>query len=134
MPFEAADVVYLEMDDVLQMLAEAFGCSTTTTAHQLRSPDGLEAVLACPRQYAYYQQADLALQATVLVHGIAETQPFLDGNKRTATLAMTVFLAYNGRQLDVTGPELAGWILSLSGSTTAEPFADLIRPHLAPTR
>jgi prophage maintenance system killer protein len=33
----------------------------------------------------------------VLAHGIAETQPFVDGNKRTALVAMLTFLSRKSR-------------------------------------
>jgi hypothetical protein len=42
---------------------------------------------------AHYEQADLALQAAVLAHGIAETQPFIDAN--TPLVAMLTFLEVN---------------------------------------
>jgi prophage maintenance system killer protein len=41
-----------------------------------------------PSSYAFYQSGDLALQASVLAHGIAEGQYFVDGNKRTALAAL----------------------------------------------
>ncbi len=41
---------------------------------------------------SHYEHADLALQAAVLAHGIAEAQPFLDGNKRRALVALVTCL------------------------------------------
>ncbi len=52
--------------------------------------------------FAQYADADLALQAAVLVHAIAEGQAFVDGNKRTALIAMDAFLEANGYALDVS--------------------------------
>jgi hypothetical protein len=46
-----------------------------------------------------------ALPAAVLAHGIAEGQPFLDGNKRLALVAMLTFLEINGYRVDATHPE-----------------------------
>jgi prophage maintenance system killer protein len=57
---------------------------------------------------------DLALQATVLAHGIAEGQQFIDGNKRMALIAMLAFLEVNGCRVEASDPELADWILSFS--------------------
>jgi prophage maintenance system killer protein len=60
------------------------GESVPEALDQLRSRETLEGALGRPQSYAHYEEADLALQAAVLAHGIAETQPFIDGNKRTA--------------------------------------------------
>jgi death on curing protein len=61
-------------------------------------------------------------------HGIAEGQPFLDGNKRLALVAMLTFLEINGYRIDATDPVLADWIIRLSLDLTPEQLADLIRP------
>jgi hypothetical protein len=52
--------------------------------------------------HAHYEAADLALQAAVLAHGIAEGQPLIDGNKRTALIAMLTFLEINGVRIEAT--------------------------------
>jgi prophage maintenance system killer protein len=49
----------------------------------------------------------MALQATVLARGIAEGQQFTDGNKRTALIAMLVFLEANGWRVEASDSELA---------------------------
>jgi len=89
-------------------------------------------VRARPQLYAHYQGADLALEAAVLAHGIAESQPSLDGNKRLALVAMLTFLEANGSLLEATDPELAEWIIQLSADVTPEQIAEPIRPRLAP--
>lgn len=81
---EASELVYLDVADVIGLYAEIFGCSDADAANQLRSQPGLEGALARPRSHAAYGDADLATQAAVLAHGIAEGQRFVDGNKRTA--------------------------------------------------
>ncbi len=86
----------------------------------------MESAVARPETYAHYQDADVALQATVLAHGIAEGQQFIDGNKRTALIAMLVFLEINGWRVDASDLELADWILSFSQGTTPEAVAELV--------
>jgi hypothetical protein len=76
--------VYLTVDDVLGLHGLIIGATSAEAADHLRNRDGLESALARPATYAHYENADLALQATVLAHGIAEGQLFIDGNKRTA--------------------------------------------------
>ena len=80
-----------------------------------------------------YLITDLALQAAVLAHGIAETQPFVDGNKRTALVTMLTFLEVNGQRVRATDPELADWIISLGRGRTPESLAASIRDRLVPT-
>lgn len=69
-----------------------------------------------------------------MAHGIAESQTFLDGNKRLALVAMLVFLQVNGFQVEATDPELASWILGLATGTSPEQLAELIRRRLSPAR
>jgi len=83
--------------------------------------------LARPEAYAHYDNADLALQAAALAHGIAETQPFIDGNKRLALVALLTFLEINGVVVEAGDPELADWILSLSAGATPADMAERIR-------
>jgi death on curing protein len=110
-------------------------CSVERAWVDLRDRGRLEAALARPSVYGYYRSADLVLQAAALVHGIAEGQPFLDGNKRTAHVAMAEFLFINGFEIDLSiEHELADWILQLSEGLTVEAFADLLRPWLMPVR
>ncbi len=91
--------LYLEIEDILGLYADLFGCTEVEAADQLRSRSGLESALGRPYMYAQYQAADLALQAAVLAHGIAEGQHFVEGNKRIALAAMRTFLFINGAWL-----------------------------------
>jgi hypothetical protein len=71
--------IYLSLGDALQIYAAIFKLNAEQAADHLRSQDALEGALGRPASYAHYQQADLALQAAVLAHGIAETQPTSGG-------------------------------------------------------
>jgi len=127
---EESEPVYLELVDALELYAAIIGGTAEQAADQLRDRAGLESALGRPRNYAHYQGADLALQAAALAHGIAESQTFIDGNKRLALVAMLTFLEVNGYAVDATDPELADWIIGLSAGTTPEELADLIRSRL----
>jgi death-on-curing protein len=120
----------LETEDVLGLYAEIFRCSLAEARDQLRSPDGLEGALARPLNYAHDQSADFALQAAVLADGIAETQPFVEGNKRTALASMLTFIAINGFELNASQEELAAWIIRLSAELDADRLAESIRACL----
>jgi hypothetical protein len=68
-------VVYLGIEDVLEIYGAIIDATAAHAADHLRSRDALEGALGRPWSYAHYVQADVALQASVLAHGIAETQP-----------------------------------------------------------
>ncbi len=112
---ELDQLVYLDFDDALEIFAAIIGGSTQQAADQLRSPAALEGALGRPASYAHYEQADLALQAAVLAHGIAKTQAFLDGNKRVALVSMLTFLEL---KVSAPGPRTAS---SLTGSSASAP-------------
>jgi death-on-curing protein len=118
--------VYLTLADVLELHALIIWATATEAADQLRNRVGLESAIARPATYAYYQDADLALQAAVLAHGIAEGQQFIDGNKRTALIVMLAFLEVNGWRVETSDPELADWILSFSAGAIPEAVAKLV--------
>jgi death-on-curing protein len=125
--------VYLKLGDVLELYGLIIGGTAAEAGNQLRNHDGLESALARPETYAHYQDADLALQAAVLAHGIAEGQQFIDGNKRTALVAMLTFLEVNGWRVEASDPELADWILSFSAGATPETVASLLRSAMRRT-
>lgn len=127
------ELVYLTLEDALEVHAAIIGGTNEQAASALRSRSALEGALARPATYAHYRAADLALQAAVLAHGIAESQAFLDGNKRLALVAMLTFLEANGYLIDAADPELAAWIIALSGEFTPEQLAETIRQRLVPT-
>ena len=127
---EENEPVYIELADALELYAAIIGGTTGQAADQLRDQAGLESALGRPRNYAHYQEADLALQAAALAHGIAESQAFIDGNKRLALVSMLTFLEVNGYEVNATDPELADWIIGLSAGTTPEELAGLIRSRL----
>jgi death on curing protein len=133
-PEDDLELIYLTLEDALQLYATIVGGSAEEAALVVRSRVALEGALARPATYAHHQSANLALQAAVLAHGIAESQAFLDGNKRLALVAMLTFLQVNGHRLVATDPELANWIIRLSDDLTPEQLADAVRPRLVPAQ
>jgi death-on-curing protein len=122
-----AELIYLELDDILELYAAIIGATSTQAADHLRDRSALESALARPATHAHYEDADLILQAAVLAHGIAETQLFVDGNKRIALVAMLTFLEINGQSVTASEHELADWILSLSRGATPKELAERVK-------
>src|SRR5882757_3610386 len=62
----------------------------------LREPGLLDSALMQPEAAFYYGQGDLAAIAAAYAFHIAQNQPFIDGNKRTAMGSALIFLKLNG--------------------------------------
>ena len=127
----APERLYLDLEDVLGLYSEVFGLEDQEARDRLRNETGLRAALGRPQTYAHYQQADIALQAAVLAHGITEGQHLLEGNKRTALVALRTFLAINGYGIDASQEERAAWIISLSEGVSIDQLAAQIRAALS---
>ena len=86
--------VFLTLDEVLrihdQSLAEHGGSAGT------RDPGLVDSALASAKNIFFYARGDVFDVAAGYAFHLAESQAFLDGNKRTAIVVALVFLARNG--------------------------------------
>jgi death-on-curing protein len=90
-----------------------------------------ESELARPRNLVAYGDPDAAALAAAYGHGLARNRPFIDGNKRTAFVAVELFLALNGLELQACDEDCVMTMLALAGGElTEEAFADWIRLHV----
>jgi death-on-curing protein len=98
-----------------------------------RGTDGLlESALARPRNAWGYGVTDLCALAASLGHGIARNHPFVDGNKRTAFVAVETFLILNGVELMAGDADCVVAMLDLAaGEMTEDEFAAWLRDHTA---
>lgn len=95
----------------------------------LRDGTALGSALGRPQNQFQYGQTDIVHLSTAYAFAIAKNHPFIDGNKRTAFVAMFVFLLRNGYHLKMPEPQAVELILALaSGSLTQEELAERIRP------
>ncbi|MEP9382478.1 type II toxin-antitoxin system death-on-curing family toxin [Nocardioides sp. KR10-350] len=85
-------VLYLTAQDVLWMNGRLVG------PDRLRDFGLLDAAVSRPQASAFGEDAfpDIHTKAAALLHGLARNHPFVDGNKRTAWVAMSVFYQMNG--------------------------------------
>ena len=98
---------------------------------ELRDRGLLESALARPVNLAAYGIPDAAALAAAYAFGVARNHPFVDGNKRTAAVAMEGFLMLNGFELGCGDAELVMAILSLaSGAWSEDELAGWIRGNL----
>jgi death-on-curing protein len=90
----------------------------------------LESALGRPQNKWGYESAELPELAAAYGYGIARNHPFVDGNKRTALLAIYTFLGVNGVDFIVPEANAAALILSLAaGEVTEENLARWIRDN-----
>jgi death-on-curing protein len=92
---------------------------------RLRDRALLEAALMRPQMASHYNNADLIEQAVYLVIGISQAQAFLDGNKRTALIALDVFLRINGLRFVGEPLEIAKHIEAFTLKTASRELATL---------
>jgi death-on-curing protein len=90
----------------------------------------LDSALARPLNRAGYGEPDTAELAAVYAIGIARNHPFLDGNKRTAYVALETFLALNGCGFPVSDADATVVTLTMaSGELTDDEFIAWVRAN-----
>ncbi len=107
-----------------EQLAEHGGASGTRD-------DGLfESALARPQNLVAYGDPDAADLAAAYGFGIARNHPFIDGNKRTAFVAVELFLGLNGFDLIADDSDCVLTMLAVAAGQMDEAvFARWLRQH-----
>ena len=93
-----------------------------------------ESALARPQNLALYGSPDVAELAASYGCGMARNHPFIDGNKRTAFVAVELFLLLNGQELMAEDGDCVLTMLAVASGTLDEAgFAAWLRAHIAPS-
>ena len=96
----------------------------------VRDESLLESALARPQHMFHYEKADLLRLAAAYAVGVAKNHPFVDGNKRTAFVAATVFLERNGIAFTAEPGAAAVFMLGAAdGSLDEVAFAAWLRDN-----
>jgi len=94
----------------------------------VRDPDGLDAAVIHPRIVHSYAQGDLFDVAAAYVFHLAESQAFLDGNKRTGMAAALAFLRLNGATVPRATDDLYAAMIGIAEKRMGKPeLAALLR-------
>jgi death-on-curing protein len=110
-----------------EQLAEHGGASG------VRDAGLFESALARPQHLAAYGSPDAADLTAAYGFGLARNHPFVDGNKRTAFVAVELFLALNGQRLGAADADCVLTMLALAAGELPEAdFAAWIRRHVRP--
>ena len=116
---------YLQVVHVLAIYARLFRCTLEQVLDFVmnRNPGAIDGALKRAKSYAIYENADIALQAAVIAHGLVQGHYFKDGNKRTALESPWLFLQFNDFALSASQDERFRWMVSL---TEDRPDGELI--------
>ncbi|CAN5281620.1 type II toxin-antitoxin system death-on-curing family toxin [soil metagenome] len=99
----------------------------------VRDDNLLASALSRPQQLAHYGEPDAPALAASYGFSIARNHPFIDGNKRTAFVAMELFLTLNGFILTAEDADCVFTTLDLAAGKLDEPsLAAWIRAHVMP--
>ena len=92
----------------------------------------LESALARAKNLSAYRQPDVAELAAAYGFGIAKNHAFVDGNKRTAFVAIELFLGLNGYVFEADDAQCVLVMLSVAaGSLGESDLASWIRKNIS---
>jgi death on curing protein len=111
--------IWLDRDALVALHAESL--ARFGGPDGIRDPGMLDSALGRPvNQFHYSGQTNYAQLAAAYAFGIARNHPFIDGNKRAAFIAMELFLAINGFELELNEPDAIATFLALAASELEE--------------
>ena len=97
----------------------------------MRDQKLLASALARPNNLAAYEKPDAAALAASYAVALAKNHPFVDGNKRTAFVALELFLALNGFNLTASDVDCVLTMLAVaSGEIDETALAEWIRRNM----
>lgn len=88
-----------------------------------RDENALGSAIARAVNKAAYGEPTVHELAAAYIFGIARNHPFVDGNKRTAIVAATVFLLLNGHTLTVDDGTLYTFVMAVAAGEIDETSA-----------
>ena len=116
-------IEYLELEDILQLVRHL-------DVGPVRDLGLLDSAVARPRSSAFGEDAypSVSMKAAALLHSITNNHALLDGNKRLAWLATTVFLDLNSVAPDLADDEAFDLVWEVaSTSLDVESIASKLR-------
>lgn len=120
------ELVLLLHDDILEATGGAAG---------VRDEGLLDSALARPlNRFAYESVTEIVDLAATYAVAIASNHPFIDGNKRSAFMALGLFLEENGLTLTATDDDATEAMLGVArGEVSIETLSEWLRPRVRPS-
>ena len=109
-------IEFLELSDVMQIHVDQI--ANYGGSIDIRDPNLLESAIEQPRATyggSYLHAFPFEMAAAYLFH-IVMNHPFVDGNKRTGTVAALVFLEWNGIAIEAKLGEISDLTLAVASS------------------
>jgi death-on-curing protein len=124
-------VPFLTVEEVLAAHARVKGIPVASAIDHVHRMEVLESAVARPQNALAYEGADLVAQAATLLWGLVRNHPFSDGNKRTALVALLVFLDINERTLEMSEDEKFELVIGIAnGGITVDQTEAMLRTRL----
>jgi len=123
-----SDVKFLDLEDLLQLTRDL-------RAGPVRDVGLLDSVAARPQSSAFGEDAypTLTLKAAALLHSICPNHALVDGNKRLAWLAATVFLDLNSVVVTLSDDDAFELVMRVAeGSADVEAIAAVLEEATEP--
>jgi len=90
-----------------------------------------KSAMARPQQPETYGDPDAAALAAAYALGLARNPPFVDGNKRTATVVSLLFLLRNGLRIEASDADMTVTFIALAAQEFSEDeLADWFRQRV----
>lgn len=122
--------IYLTLEQILAIHYDQI--ERYSGSHGIRELSLLESAVERPQASFMGDDLypDIFTKAAALMHSMVLNHPFLDGNKRTATVSTAAFLHFNGWDIKVTQDELAQISLNIeSKKWDQETLANWLKEH-----
>ena len=97
-------------------------------------PDGLASAVALPIASMFGDDLYPSIfgKAAALLRSLAQNQPFIDGNNRTAWVAARVFLDLNGIEINATADDVVALMIAIAKKqATVASIADFLAERAA---
>lgn len=126
-----SEPLWLDRDLLLALHEDIL--AATGGAAGVRDEGLLESALARPmNRFAYEGVTDVVDLAATYAVAIASNHPFIDGNKRSAFMALGLFLEENGFRLVAGADDATETMLAVArGDMTIEALAKWLRPNVS---
>ena len=111
------EITFLTKDEILELhikIIEVFGGS-----HGIRDEGALESAIFAAENRFHYEKADLFICAATYAYHLSQAHAFIDGNKRIADVAATLFLKLNGAEIAASTQELIDLFLKIAAGEMA---------------
>ena len=123
---------YLTYEELIALHALLMRDQMRETYYGILNEGLLQSALARPQNAAQYEEADRLKQAAYLFHGLLMNHGFVQGNKRTAYLALEWFLEMNSLgEIGASDEDVIAMCSAAeSDQWTVEQIAQWLRDHV----